>query len=65
MRGLWTFGGRLASGQTIAELDPLDPTLHRISPKTLVANHVFACLAGVTWYSSFLLFDGADQDGEV
>jgi len=44
------------TGQTLVEFDPLDPTLHRIAPKTLVANYVFASLAGVIWYFQFFFY---------
>jgi L-rhamnose-H+ transport protein len=45
-----------ATGQTIVEFDALDRTRHRISPKTLLANYVFASLAGVIWYLQFFFY---------
>jgi len=45
-----------ATGQTIVEFDPLDPTQHRITPKTLLANYIFASLAGVIWYFQFFFY---------
>jgi len=45
-----------ATGQTIVEFDPLDPMQHRIKPKTLLANYIFASLAGVIWYFQFFFY---------
>jgi hypothetical protein len=44
------------SGETILEFDPLDPSVAPIAPKTLVANYVFASLAGVIWYFQFFFY---------
>ena len=46
-----------ASGDTLVDFDPLDPsTYDRIAPKTLVANYLFAALAGVVWYFQFFFY---------
>ena len=45
-----------ATGQTIVEFDPLDPTQHRIARKTLLANYALASLAGVIWYFQFFFY---------
>ncbi len=45
------------SGQTLVDLDPLDPsTYNRIAPRTLAANYFFAALAGVIWYFQFFFY---------
>lgn len=44
------------SGETIIDFDPLDPSQHRIAPRTLLANYVFASLAGVIWYFQFFFY---------
>jgi L-rhamnose-H+ transport protein len=46
-----------ASGQTLVEFDPLDPsTYDRIAPRTLVANYILAALAGLIWYFQFFFY---------
>ena len=46
-----------ASGDTLVDFDPLDPsTYDRLAPKTLVANYLFAALAGVIWYFQFFFY---------
>ena len=46
-----------ASGTTLVDFDPLDPsTYDRVAPKTLVANYVFAALAGIVWYFQFFFY---------
>jgi L-rhamnose-H+ transport protein len=46
-----------ASGDTLVDFDPLDPsTFDRLAPKTLVANYLFAALAGVVWYFQFFFY---------
>ena len=46
-----------ATGQTLVDFDPLDPsTYDHLSPKTLAANYVFASLAGVIWYFQFFFY---------
>ncbi|NYF51318.1 L-rhamnose/proton symporter RhaT [Tunturiibacter gelidoferens] len=46
-----------ASGQTLVDFDPLDPsTYDHLAPKTLVLNYIFASLAGVIWYFQFFFY---------
>ncbi|WP_158944907.1 L-rhamnose/proton symporter RhaT [Granulicella sp. S190] len=46
-----------ASGQTLVDFDPLDPsTYDHLAPKTLVQNYIFAALAGVIWYFQFFFY---------
>ena len=46
-----------ASGQTLVDFDPLDPsTYDHLAPKTLFFNYVFASLAGVIWYFQFFFY---------
>lgn len=46
-----------ASGTTLVDFDPLDPsTYDRVAPKTLVANYFFASLAGIVWYFQFFFY---------
>jgi len=46
-----------ASGDTLVDFDPLDPsTYDRLAPKTLVANYIFAAMAGVIWYFQFFFY---------
>jgi L-rhamnose-H+ transport protein len=46
-----------ASGQTLVDFDPLDPsTYDRLSPRTLTSNYVLASLAGVIWYFQFFFY---------
>jgi len=42
------------SGDTMVDFDPLDAsTYDRIAPRTLIANYLYAALAGVLWYFQF------------
>ena len=42
------------AGDTMVDFDPLDAsTYDRIAPVTLVANYLFAALAGIIWYFQF------------
>jgi L-rhamnose-H+ transport protein len=46
-----------ASGQTMVDFDPLDPsTYDRVAPQTLVFNYLFAGMAGVIWYFQFFFY---------
>jgi L-rhamnose-H+ transport protein len=46
-----------ASGQTLVDFDPLDPsTYDHLAPKTLIFNYLFAALAGVIWYFQFFFY---------
>jgi L-rhamnose-H+ transport protein len=46
-----------ASGQTLVDFDPLDPsTYDHLAPKTLALNYIFASLAGVIWYFQFFFY---------
>jgi L-rhamnose-H+ transport protein len=46
-----------ASGDTLVDFDPLDPsTYDQLAPKTLVTNYIFAALAGVVWYFQFFFY---------
>ena len=46
-----------ASGDTLVDFDPLDPsTYDRLAPKTLVANYLFAAMAGIIWYFQFFFY---------
>ena len=45
------------SGETLVEFDPRDSGMKaRIAPRTLVANYLFAGLAGVIWYFQFFFY---------
>lgn len=45
------------SGDTLVDFDPLDPsTFNRLAPKTMVANYIFAGMAGVIWYFQFFFY---------
>lgn len=45
------------AGTTLVDFDPLDPsTYDRVAPRTLVANYIFAALAGVIWCLQFLFY---------
>jgi L-rhamnose-H+ transport protein len=46
-----------ASGDTLVDFDPLDAsTFDQLAPKTLVANYIFASMAGVIWYFQFFFY---------
>lgn len=46
-----------ASGDTLVDFDPLDAsTYDRLAPKTLIANYIFAAMAGVIWYFQFFFY---------
>jgi len=45
------------SGDTLVDFDPLDAsTYDRLAPKTLIANYIFAGMAGVIWYFQFFFY---------
>ena len=45
------------AGNTLVDFDPLDPsTYDRVAPATLVANYLFAAMAGVIWYFQFFFY---------
>lgn len=44
------------SGYTQANLNPTDPELLHLAPRTLVVNYLFAGLAGVLWYFQFFFY---------
>jgi L-rhamnose-H+ transport protein len=44
------------SGYTIAGIDPTDPSLLKLSTRTLVANYSLAALAGLVWYFQFFFY---------
>jgi L-rhamnose-H+ transport protein len=45
------------TGDTLVDFDPLDPsTYDRLAPSTLLANYVFAAMAGVIWYFQFFFY---------
>ncbi len=44
------------TGETLANLEPLDPSYRQLTPRTLAANYVFAALAGVIWYFQFFFY---------
>jgi L-rhamnose-H+ transport protein len=55
--GLNPMRASAASGHTLVDFDPLDPrTYDRVAPKTLVANYIFAAMAGVIWYFQFFFY---------
>jgi L-rhamnose-H+ transport protein len=46
-----------ASGDTMVDFDPLDPsTYDRLSRRTLTSNYFFAAMAGVIWYFQFFFY---------
>jgi L-rhamnose-H+ transport protein len=46
-----------ASGATLVDFDPLDPsTYDRLAPATLFSNYIFAAMAGVIWYFQFFFY---------
>lgn len=51
-----------SSGDTLVDFDPLDASASgnlspdRLAPKTLVANYLFAAMAGVIWYFQFFFY---------
>jgi L-rhamnose-H+ transport protein len=44
------------SGYTIAGIDPTDPSLLKLSTKTLITNYLLAALAGIIWYFQFFFY---------
>ena len=45
------------SGDTLLDFDPRDASaIGRIAPRALVANYLFAALAGVIWYFQFFFY---------
>jgi len=45
------------AGDTLVDFDPLDPsTYDRVAPRTLVANYIFAAMAGIIWYFQFFFY---------
>jgi len=55
--GLNPMRATATAGDTLVDFDPLDPsTYDRIAPKTLVANYLFAAMAGVIWYFQFFFY---------
>jgi len=55
--GLNPMRAAATSGDTLVDFDPLDPsTYDRVAPKTLVANYLFAAMAGVIWYFQFFFY---------
>jgi len=55
--GLNPMRGTSAAGNTLVDFDPLDPsTYDRVAPKTLVANYIFAAMAGIIWYFQFFFY---------
>ena len=45
------------AGDTLVDFDPLDAsTYDRIAPRTLIANYLYASLAGVLWYFQFFFY---------
>jgi L-rhamnose-H+ transport protein len=53
------------AGDTLVDFDPLDAsTYDRIAPSTLIANYLYATLAGVLWYFQFFFYSmGKTQMG--
>ena len=46
-----------ATGETLVDFDPLDPsTYERLAPRSLTLNYIFAALAGVIWYFQFFFY---------
>ncbi len=46
-----------ASGETLADFDPVNPAeLQHIKTRTLIFNYLFAALAGVIWYFQFFFY---------
>jgi L-rhamnose-H+ transport protein len=55
--GLNPMRATATAGDTLVDFDPLDPsTFDRIAPSTLVANYLFAAMAGVIWYFQFFFY---------
>jgi L-rhamnose-H+ transport protein len=55
--GLNPMRATAAAGNTLVDFDPLDPsTYDRVAPKTLIANYIFAAMAGVIWYFQFFFY---------
>ena len=45
------------SGDTLVDFDPLDASgKGRIAPRTLIANYLFAAMAGIIWYFQFFFY---------
>jgi L-rhamnose-H+ transport protein len=55
--GLNPMRAAATSGDTLVDFDPLDPsTYDRVAPRTLIANFLFAAMAGVIWYFQFFFY---------
>jgi L-rhamnose-H+ transport protein len=55
--GLNPMRAAATSGDTLVDFDPLDTsTYDRLAPRTLIANYLFAALAGVIWYFQFFFY---------
>jgi L-rhamnose-H+ transport protein len=48
--------GTSTSGETLANVDPLESTDGRLRPATLTRNYVLAAMAGVIWYFQFFFY---------
>ena len=45
------------SGNTLSDFDPrTQGAIHKLAPSTLLANYIFAALAGVVWYFQFFFY---------
>jgi len=55
--GLNPMRATATAGDTLVDFDPLDPsTYDRIAPRTLIANYLFAAMAGIIWYFQFFFY---------